>query len=117
MDLISSISGYPDAAAANILHAAQAAVDRGSLGSIVATWTESIALGSLLFALPGWILQAGLSWNHSIHWVTARGIICRDITFLFCSLFSISLFQSLIVSKSGLYPELAGGFSFSVGVE
>lgn len=62
------VSGYPEAAAANILHAAQAAVDRGSLGSIVATWTESVALGSLLFALPGWILQAGLSWNHSIHW-------------------------------------------------
>jgi len=62
------LSGYPDAAAANILHAAQAAVDRGSLGSIVATWTDAVALGSLLFALPGWVLQAGLTWNHSIHW-------------------------------------------------
>ena len=64
-----SLSGYPEAASANILHAVHAAVERGSPGSIAATWTDAIALGSLHFALPGWILQAGLSWNHSVHWV------------------------------------------------
>ncbi len=64
-----SLAGYPEAAAANILHAVQAAVERGSLGSFVATWTDSVALGSLHFAWPGWILQAGLAWNHTIHWV------------------------------------------------
>ena len=62
------LSSYPDAAAANILHAVQAAVDRGSLGSITATWTDAVALGSLHFAWPGWILHAGLSWNPSVHW-------------------------------------------------
>ncbi|XP_032789539.2 uncharacterized protein LOC116926709 [Daphnia magna] len=63
-----SLIGYPEAASANILHAVQAAVERGSLGSFVATWTDSVALGSLHFAWPGWILQAGLAWNHSVHW-------------------------------------------------
>ncbi|EFX70985.1 hypothetical protein DAPPUDRAFT_228128 [Daphnia pulex] len=63
-----SLIGYPDAASANILHAVHAAVERGALGSFVATWTDSVALGSLHFAWPGWILQAGLAWNHSIHW-------------------------------------------------
>lgn len=50
----------------------QAAVERGSLGSFVATWTDSVALGSLHFAWPGWILQAGLAWNHSVHWVNSN---------------------------------------------
>ena len=65
-----SLTGYPEAAAANILHGVQAAVERGSLGSFVATWTDSVALGSLHFAWPGWILQAGLAWNHTVHWVS-----------------------------------------------
>lgn len=64
----SCLAGYPDAAAANILHAVQAAVDRGSLGAIAATWTDAVALGSLHFAWPGWICHAGLSWNPSVHW-------------------------------------------------
>lgn len=97
-NIIDSLSSYPEAAAANILNAVQAAVERGSLGSIAATWTDAIALGSLHFAWPGWILQAGLSWNHSIHWV----FMSTDSFFLSESFpFIPELFQDFIQQSLG----------------
>ena len=73
------MASFPEAAASNILYAVQASVERGSLGTIVATWTDTVALGSLYYAMPGWVLQAGLAWNHTVHWV---GALCKPTTFI-----------------------------------
>lgn len=65
----SNFAGCPEASLCNIYHGTINAVNNSSLGLIVANWSGSCNFTPRVFALPGFLLLAGLAWNHNTHWV------------------------------------------------